>query len=479
MISVDLLGRVALDRRRVPRLLALLAEAIVELRQYQMALLLQSVALSIAGVAADATFDALTERYGVQSRVRLWTPPGQERGLFVTEAVRAGQPVLVVPFELCLVCKAESQSEALTSPWDAPHRHAKDTLLAKQLLAALHEDEGSLVTEEQRNFWRDWKAMLPAPGTMAHLLTLEEPKLSELQDEGLVHAAHLQRSRVDAVLADAPTGPQASGFDARWAVAMCSSRPFTMHLPRSGDESSSNHGLAAFVPFVDMANHADEPNCEVQGVSESAESTSSTESLDLASTFSVVGLVATRDLEVGDEIFINYFDAAPNAHVFSRFGFVLPSSNRHDRLLLPEGMAPLSGEAVRQTTRAAGGRWDGEKGTLEAALLSLPLTRDASLGPEAEAAAAAGVESWLREVEAREFVTSLEEDEAALAEILSATAVDAASHRESQSRGEACDGDDDDASMRICVLGYRIQRKRLWRMALQVVKAHQETHTTS
>ena len=62
---------------------------------------------------------------------------------------------------------------------------------------------------------------------------------------------------------------------ARWAVAMCSSRPFKMRSPPAASADTAGEGegeaegeggaLCAFIPFIDMANHDDAPNCEVQG----------------------------------------------------------------------------------------------------------------------------------------------------------------------------------------------------------------------
>ena len=99
---------------------------------------------------------------------------------------------------------------------------------------------------------------------------------------------------------------------------MSSSRPFSIPLP-TADPAGEPTKLAAFVPFIDMANHDEEPNCEVQGVAEGRG-------------ISAVGLVARRDLAEGEEVLISYFDAAPNSHIFSRFGFVPSDGNRHDRL---------------------------------------------------------------------------------------------------------------------------------------------------
>ena len=121
------------------------------------------VALAVSGSPAPAAADAdyfseLLQRYDVYSRVRLFEPPGGERGLFTTESVRANEPLLMVPFEICLVCETE-RDNAIKSPWDAPNRDDSDTLLARQLLAASFDQSGSddsVVTPEQQVFWQDW-----------------------------------------------------------------------------------------------------------------------------------------------------------------------------------------------------------------------------------------------------------------------------------------------------------------------------------
>ena len=169
----------------------------------------------------------------------------------------------------------------------------------------------------------------------------------------------------------------------------------------------------------------------------------------------------------------------PNAHIFSRFGFVSYDGNRHDRILeLPAassiddavsggGLPPLSSEAVRQTTAAHKGRWDDAGPFFEAALLSLPLTRAPSNGAEAEVKAAGAILQWLRRSAAEEFATSREDDEAmlrVLRERLSA---------EAESGDEEADGEE---AIMACVLAYRVQRKRLFEVAVDVLEAHVETH---
>ena len=203
----------------------------------------------------------------------------------------------------------------------------------------------------------------------------------------------------------------------------------------------------------------------------------------LSDGLSAVGLVASRDLAPGEEVLISYFVGLPNAHVFARFGFVDARPNRHDRILhLPPTLAPLSAAAVRQTTGACKGRWEAAGPLLEAALLSLPLSREPSRGAAAEVAAADGLRAWLEQTGASEFATSLEEDESRMRERASRRR-----GRDDLRRGAAArtdddddDDDDDDADaeydLEDALLAYRVQRKRLWTITLDVLQAHQEVH---
>lgn len=196
---------------------------------------------------------------------------------------------------------------------------------------------------------------------------------------------------------------------------------------------------------------------------------------------SAVGLVASRDLAPGEEVLISYFVGLPNAHVFARFGFVDARPNRHDRILhLPPTLAPLSAAAVRQTTGACKGRWEAAGPLLEAALLSLPLSREPSRGAAAEVSAAAGIRAWLEQTGACEFATSLEEDETRMRERASRRPGRDALRRGAAARTDGDDDDDADADAQYgledALLAYRVQRKRLWATTLDVLTAHQEVH---
>ena len=184
-------------------------------------------------------------------------------------------------------------------------------------------------------------------------------------------AARQQQARIESQLGDqfAATTPELR----RWAVAMCSSRPFQMPSPPSTDATQASAAagsdtgatadaamLCAFVPFVDMANHEDSPNCEVQG-----------RGVGAAGGYEVVGLVATRDLAAGEEATISYGSGMTNANLLAAYGFVPPQPNRHDRLRLPAELPPLSGAALKATLAVHRGRWSDSAELLEAALLSL------------------------------------------------------------------------------------------------------------
>eukprot|EP00326_Haptolina_ericina_P001586 CAMPEP_0181209222 /NCGR_PEP_ID=MMETSP1096-20121128/22545_1 /TAXON_ID=156174 ORGANISM="Chrysochromulina ericina, Strain CCMP281" /NCGR_SAMPLE_ID=MMETSP1096 /ASSEMBLY_ACC=CAM_ASM_000453 /LENGTH=117 /DNA_ID=CAMNT_0023300357 /DNA_START=779 /DNA_END=1133 /DNA_ORIENTATION=- len=96
---------------------------------------------------------------------------------------------------------------------------------------------------------------------------------------------------------------------------------------------------------------------------------------------------------------------------------------------------------------------------LEAALLSLPLTRQPSTrGSEVHAAATIG--RWLAKTAEVDFTSSLAEDESLLGALLG-----------------AAEGEEGPAEERLVpILEYRIQRKKLWRVLQQVLHAHEEYH---
>ena len=100
-------------------------------------------------------------------------------------------------------------------------------------------------------------------------------------------------------------------------------------------------------------------------------------------------------------------------------------------------------------------RWLVAGGLFEAAVLSLPLSRNASPGPTYERSAAEGVLTWLQQRADVDFATPLEEDEA----------------REKRLLTEA-----GEPTRILAILRYRIQRKHLWAKATEILRAHISAH---
>ena len=344
-----------------------------------------------AALEQSAAFAQLAREHGVLSNVRLGEPEGGgERGLFCTRDISAGEPLLVVPWSLCLVDAEQPEDDPLTSPWESAEgsdRPARDVRLAAQLLDQLCDTPPSCsgmraasadaARGELSAFWRQWCTLLPRITTCSQPMTLTQPLLSQLQHGALAQAGRRQRQRLLKLLA---TAPAANDDERAWAVAMCSSRPFRMPTPEtarrdmqqaanadanadadadaSADASAEASAeaadatprrmLSAFVPFIDMANHEEEPNCEVQGVGGTTGTAGSADEGGVAGGsgvgmgvdgggqvggYQVVGLVASRDLTEGEEAFISYGSCTSNAALFASFGFAPPHPVRSGEAL--------------------------------------------------------------------------------------------------------------------------------------------------
>ncbi len=430
-------------------------------------LLLVASSVAAATLGEQARFAALCDRYGVYRNpaLRLGHPPaGGERGLFTIAPVAAGELLLAVPWSLCLVDRDLPGDAPLRTPFEVPGRQsAYDTRLAAALLAARRGSDvgGDDDTDQalRSMLWREWAAeMLPPPGRLSHPLALSDDLLDQLQHPALADAARAHRRRLATLH---PDGGTDAGLDAAlWAACMVSSRPFRM-ADAAGVAGAAM--LTAFVPFIDMANTRPRPeelNCEVQGRAPA-------DGASEAGGYEAVGLVASRDLLPGEECLIPYFGPSTSASIFFRFGFVGADDNRHDRIGLCDGegaadLPALNGALLRESVSALRAAWreeSEESGApraepsvelLEAALLSLPLTRDEPLSAAAEVEAGHAVLAALREVDSQHSVTSLADDEAAL-------------------DGGAARG----AGARMgTILRYRTGRKRLVALAIEIVEAH-------
>ena len=96
----------------------------------------------------------------------------------------------------------------------------------------------------------------------------------------------------------------------------------------------------------------------------------------------------------------------------------------------------------------------------------------------AQVEAAGALEEWLTAVAEREFVTSLEDDERELAERQLHYARPPA-HDPAYTNFPKYPNPGDEEGMLLAIVAYRVQRKRLWRVALDVLAAHRETHSSA
>jgi len=78
--------------------------------------------------SGSAAYDALCAEHGVYSVVQLRSPRGGgERGLFAACAVRAGEPLVAVPWRLCLVDQDCEGDATLESPFEVANAPGAET----------------------------------------------------------------------------------------------------------------------------------------------------------------------------------------------------------------------------------------------------------------------------------------------------------------------------------------------------------------
>uniref|UniRef100_A0A7S3F2R2 SET domain-containing protein n=1 Tax=Haptolina ericina TaxID=156174 RepID=A0A7S3F2R2_9EUKA len=377
-------------------------------------------------------FHTLCEAHCLHHAAILAQPQGSLRGLFTATTVRAGDPVLAVPWELTLAAEVQEDISA-HEDGVAPHHVA----VATELLAAT---QGGASFDDQQRFWVEWVALLPQPSELPHPATLEPELLARAQDAELAASSLSRRQRVAAALSAATPHENWS----HWAFAMVSSRPFLLAPPAtldvSGQPPPASPPIFAFVPFIDMANHEAAPSCEVRAVSSGRGG------------YEAVELVALRDLEAGEEATISYdLGGLTSARVFGTFGFVDPNSFQHDRLPKPPPTyVPLSRTALNATLHSLAS----PPPMLAAVWSSLPHTAPPDNWRCAgEADAAARLLDWMHTQTPTEFVTTLSEDLVAL---------------------DALAGDA--TGVEATVLRYRVGRKRLWVVAEEVLTSHVRAH---
>ena len=279
------------------------------------------------------SFTALCAEHAHICRADVATDPSGVRGLHATTFVPAGEPLLAIPWTHTLTTNVSKAS--------SHHRVAAHHLqVAKLLLDAVSDTSG---------FWHHWSTLLPPLAELPHPATLPRELLLELDDDALMAESQAARGYVEAAFgcrehcARSPLAEPCAACDAaHWAVALTRSRPFTLPAPTASPPQTDSVGapqLFAFLPFIDMANHADDANCEVRGVG----------SRDTPDVYVAAELVALRDLHAGETLLVDYaIGQSPIAHQFADFGFVASG-----HALVDAARSDAAPSAFAGTTRAA------------------------------------------------------------------------------------------------------------------------------
>ncbi|KAI8468472.1 MAG: hypothetical protein J3K34DRAFT_10778 [Monoraphidium minutum] len=299
----------------------------------------------------DASLVALAESAG---------PSGRGRALIATRDAPKGCVLMAVPRAACIVIDYASEQGASLPAGEWPRLRQGvnfrepltwDLLQALAIMDAAAGDGGG--------FWGAYAAaLLPAPEEMGLPLCWGPELLRELQHPAIEAGAAAQQERLARLFPAmaAPAGPGAPSW-LQWAFACVRSRAFKV-----GPEAW------ATIPFLDMANHATDPNADFAAALPPGAGGGG----------DCFYLIAVEDIKAGDEITISYTgpEGYTNQRLMAQYGFVPAGGNMADRLALePPPGACMSMERV-ETLLGSGLLMEAAQGRnpyLFAALKSLPL----------------------------------------------------------------------------------------------------------
>ena len=175
-------------------------------------------------------------------------------------------------------------------------------------------------------FWDKYRRLLPAPPKLAHPLTLPDAMLDELQDDEMADKTRQLREKLRALYPDLATHsvhPATAGYERMgapmdqiplplpYAYALVVSRCFTM----------SDGDTFAFVPFLDMADHAAQP------------------SANFASDARGFVLKSLRPIAMGEEVSICYGEEYTTRRLFEQYGFAPAEGTAADAQMLRDVVA--------------------------------------------------------------------------------------------------------------------------------------------
>ena len=283
-------------------------------------------------MTAERAFDLLLERPGVEVHVplRLDSSKGRTgRGIFVQGDAPKGTILVEIPLDVCIcvdytgsgVSVPMDVSSSQEVAWPRLHKAVrKDDSLPWDVLVSLGVlDAMSGMGSECLQVYGNY--VLPTPKDLCLPLCMPEDMLGELQDDDMEQKALEQKGRLRELFPglgvpmeddDGPTWME-------YAFGCVRSRAFTYGKDKY-----------AFVPILDAANHALEPNAD----------------FSFNPSTNKILLFAMEDMKNTEEVTISYTGRVgyTNARMMAQYGFVFEHGNPFDRYSLEKdlGIEPSS-----------------------------------------------------------------------------------------------------------------------------------------
>ena len=251
--------------------------------------------------------------------------------LFCDNKHKNEENILTVPLDICLLVEYEDNLGNIKLP-DGEWPRLKKALSKQQALpwdviqalALLDSFAGS-----GNDFWNVYaKEIMPDPLHLSLPICLPREYLEKLEDETIIQAAIKQKERLASLFPGLSKPISENGPSwLEWAFSCVRSRAFAL-----------GPNIFAFIPFLDIINHSQEPNSDFR----------------LSSDKRSVELYAMSDITEGSQLSISYSDKSgyTNRRFMQQYGFVPRNGNYADRLELPylettQNMVKLSLEALQ------------------------------------------------------------------------------------------------------------------------------------
>lgn len=264
----------------------------------------------------------------IESLAYIDQAPTNGRALFSYVDAPKGTILFSIPLRLCLTIDYSNNNSSgggiSVPPGEWPRLKkaiAKDNTLPWDVLLAVALLDASAGAGGGA-FWEAYSnTMLPDPLDLTLPFTMQEDTtLLELQHRAIIEAAVAQKQRLrqlfpglavsmldDDDAENSSSTRNKSPTFLEWTLACVRSRAFKL-----------NNDSFSFIPFLDIANHAIEPNCN----------------FNYSSSLQAVQLVAIKAIKAREELTITYTGEKgyTNQRMMAQYGFVLPNGNYADRI---------------------------------------------------------------------------------------------------------------------------------------------------